>query len=150
MQQAVSDAVGASVGDFFAGHVAQKFAAVQEEVPTVRFEMAELDTRVTRTASAADSAAAAAGSAAGDATEALRTTAELRSSLDTLAAQVEQLRAAPPASADASCRRLARVGGLGWDETPSTLQDRTVELLIAAGIRRDVYGPSQPWWAAKE
>lgn len=143
LQAAVSDAVGASVGTF-ASHVAQRFAAIEEEVSSTRFEVAELDVKVARASAAAESAAASASSATAQSSEALGSCSELRASLDALAAQVEQLRTSPPAASDGGNRRLARIGALGWDEPPETLQARAIELLTAAGVQRSTYGPVAP------
>lgn len=119
LQLALSDAVGASIGAF-ANHVAQGIAEVREEISTMRFVIAEADTRSSRAAAAAESDVTTSGMAATDAAEALRSAADLRASLDALAAQVKQLRASPSASGDVAGRRLARIGNLGWDESPQS------------------------------
>lgn len=86
-----------------------------------------------------DAAISAAASRLSDAEAAA---AAAQRSVDALSAQVERLSSSAASGAGvAEGRRLARIGGLGWDTAAAELESRAIALLTAAGVERQAYGP---------
>lgn len=73
--------------------------------------------------------------------EAEAAAAAAQKSVDALSAHVERLASTCGGSGGEEGRRLARLGGLGWDTPAADLEARAVDLLTAAGVSRQSYGP---------
>lgn len=126
IRAALGDAVGASL-TAFAHHVQADVEELRTEISTVRFEAAEAAARIERLDVSTSATAAMAQKAASDAADTRKALADLTARLG-----------------NTGSRAVARIGNIGWDTEPQTLQLRGAELLRLAGVPPTSHGPVAP------
>lgn len=133
LRDAVAESIAASL-EAFGSRMGTEILEVRGDVESVTSAaagMADTLDRHQHMLSATDSRVADAEAAA----------AAAQRSVDALSARVERLAASGRGPAGEEGRRLARLGGLGWDTPAADLEARAVDVLTAAGISHQSYGP---------